>query len=461
VDIEKHIQKAEAEAKRRNFDYAIGLYREILNVRPDLVRAREGLRSAAIRKFEGSPPSPLVIKMKGASALSRVAVLKKTRQWEKLMAACEDYLVHDPKNAAVNSHLAEAALALGDDATALFAYRTVTQWNVQKKEAWKAAGAIHARRQEIDEALACLEKALAVDPRDADAQKARKNLAAESALRAGRYETAASARELARDRGEVKRLQDEKKIVRSREDIQEAIRETEDALKGDPENVDLLQRLSDLYRQQGNLAEAIEVLAEARAIAPDSYAILERLGDLRMREIDERLREASVRAAGGDEAARDEAAALERAKFERAIEEYGKRSAAHPTDLGLRFQFGEALLRGGRLDEAIGEFQQAVRDPRRRSDALAMLGTAFLRKGLLDLAEKQFRASMEGFTEDGPRALEIHYLLGTIHEKRGAIERALEEYGRVYEKDITYRDVSEKVESLGRRLSGQGPQEEG
>ncbi len=461
MDIEKHIQRAEGEAKRRNFDFAINLYREILNVKPDLARAREGLRSVEIKRLEGKYPGALVAKMKGAPALSRIAMLKAAKQWEKLLSACEDYLLNDPKNAAVNTQLAEAALALGDDATALFAYRTVAQWNPTEIEAWKKAGAIHARRQEIDEALACYEKALATDPRDPEAQKARKNLAAEYALRAGRYETAESARDLARDKREVKRLQDERKIVRTAGDIEEGIRETEAALKADPQNIDLLQRLADHYRQQGNLAEAIEVLAEAREIAPDSFDVLVKLGDLRIRDLDERLAEARERARQGDAAGLEEAKNLEQKKAEREIEEFGKRSAAHPTDLGMRLDFGEALLKAGRIDEAITEFQHSVRDPRRKTEALAMLGTAFFRKGLLDLAEKQCRTALEGLAPDSRRALDMHYMLGAIAERRGALDRALEAYGRVYEKDITYRDISEKVEALGRRLSGNDIPKEG
>ncbi|MBI1848974.1 MAG: tetratricopeptide repeat protein [Planctomycetes bacterium] len=460
MDTDKHIQRAEAEAKRRNFDYAINLYREILNVRPDLVRAREGLRAAEIRRLEGKDPSAWMAKMKGAPALSKIAMLRTTKQWEKVLGACEDYLVHDPKNGAVNTQLGEAAIALGDHATALFAYRTVAQWNASDIAAWKSAGTIHANRGEIPEALECFEKALAIDPKDPEAQKARKNLAAESALRAGRFDSATSSRDLARDKGEIKRLQDEKKIVRSQEDVEGAIKDTEAALQGAPHDVDLLQRLADLYRQHGNLKEAIEVLAEANAIAPDSYDLLVKLGDLRIREIEERVRDARERASAGDEAAFREAGDLERQKVERQIEEFGKRCSAHPTDLGLRFEYGDALLRGGRVDESIAEFQQAVRDPRGKSEALAMLGFAFFKKGLLDLAEKQFRAALEGIGEDGARAKEIHYAMGAIHERRGSIDRALEEYGKVYEKEIGYKDVSEKVESLGRRLSEGNPSKE-
>jgi tetratricopeptide (TPR) repeat protein len=461
VDIEKHIQRAEAEAKRRNFDYAITLYREILGVKPDLVRAREGLRTAEVRKLEGSYPSAFIAKMKGAPALSRIAVLKTAKQWEKLVSACEDYLVHDPKNANVNAQLAAAAQALGDDATALFAYRTAAQWNPDDIDAWKAAGAIHARRQEIPQALECFERALAINPKDSEAQKARKDLAAESALRAGRFASAKTALDLARDKGEVRRLQEEKKIVRSQSDVEEAIRETETALKSDPRNVDLLQRLADLYRQHGNVREAIEVAAEAYAIAPDSFDLLVKLGDLRLRELDEKIDEARERASRGDEAALKEAAELEAARIERAIDEFGRRSAAHPTDLSLRFEHGEALLRGGKLDLAISEFQHAVRDPRRKSEALAMLGSSFFRKGLLDLAEKQLRSALDGIADDNRRALEIHYMMGLIHERRGAVDRALEAFGKVYEKDIGYKDVAQKVEELGRRLSGESSQKEG
>ena len=43
VDYSKHIQKAEEAARRRNYDFAIELYQQILEIDADIGEARAGL----------------------------------------------------------------------------------------------------------------------------------------------------------------------------------------------------------------------------------------------------------------------------------------------------------------------------------------------------------------------------------------------------------------------------------
>ena len=48
VDVSKYIERAEQEVKRRNYDHAMTLYRDILQIDPDCGDARSGIR---ITKF--------------------------------------------------------------------------------------------------------------------------------------------------------------------------------------------------------------------------------------------------------------------------------------------------------------------------------------------------------------------------------------------------------------------------
>jgi tetratricopeptide (TPR) repeat protein len=167
-----------------------------------------------------------------------------------------------------------------------------------------------------------------------------------------------------------------------------------------------------------------------------------RLGDIRLALAREAIEEARD---SGDEA---RVQAAEEALRRDEVAEYRRRVDAHPTDPSLRFLLGGALYRVERLDDAIGEFQQSVKDPRRRVDSLVMLGQAFYRKGHLDLARSQLEKALESIGGMNQRAKDILYNLGTISEKQGRREDAAEFFKKIYEVDIGFRDVSSKIEQL-------------
>ena len=64
MDYSKHIQKAEEAARRRNYDFAIQLYQQLLEINPDVGEARAGLRQALLKRHQakkggglfGKPP---------------------------------------------------------------------------------------------------------------------------------------------------------------------------------------------------------------------------------------------------------------------------------------------------------------------------------------------------------------------------------------------------------------------
>src|SRR5205807_2359498 len=132
------------------------------------------------------------------------------------------------------------------------------------------------------------------------------------------------------------------------------------------------------------------------------------------------------------------------------LAEFGRRVKDHPTDLAERYKYGATLLMAGRVDEAIGEFQKTVQDPRRKTDSLLRLAECFEKKQMLDLAAKQVQKAVEDFPQlNSERAKEVTYRLAEIQERRGAKDDAKREFMRIYEIDISYRDVAARVQALG------------
>ncbi len=121
-------------------------------------------------------------------------------------------------------------------------------------------------------------------------------------------------------------------------------------------------------------------------------------------------------------------------------------------DYDTHYNLGIAYREMGLVDEAIGEFQLASKDPRYLVDCCSLLGNCFLEKGFEDLAVKWYRRGLEapGITED--ETLGLLYELGNLHMTTGDPEAAHSTFVEIYGINSNYRDVVAKLEEL--RSSG-------
>ncbi len=69
-----------------------------------------------------------------------------------------------------------------------------------------------------------------------------------------------------------------------------------------------------------------------------------------------------------------------------------------------------------------------------------------MERGMYDVALSQFEKAMEGKAVFDDQKKEIVYLLASVYEQQGKHELAEAHYKSIYEVDISYRDVAEKVE---------------
>jgi len=100
------------------------------------------------------------------------------------------------------------------------------------------------------------------------------------------------------------------------------------------------------------------------------------------------------------------------------------------------------------LDEAIGEFQIAAKDPARAVECCSMLGLCFVEKGLPQLAIQWFQKGLESPTIRPEESLGLRYDLASIHEQNGDAERAYQLYLDIYGENTNYRDIVDRVKSL-------------
>lgn len=116
-------------------------------------------------------------------------------------------------------------------------------------------------------------------------------------------------------------------------------------------------------------------------------------------------------------------------------------------DHQTHYDLGVAFREMGLLDEAIGEFQKALRSVEGRLRTAEALGQTFFEQGRPAVAEAVLR-SVERGTEDDADKIGVLYWLGRALEAQGKGTEARGCYDRVLAVDVSFHDVADRVTSL-------------
>lgn len=436
--------KAREAFKRKNYEQAVEIYVAAFEFESNDLDLVEGFHQAATKLREG----------KGRSLFGGMGKLGLAMggDAQKKMLACVRYLAKNPEDKSAWMAFGTAGEAGGHWNTAAYAFRVAAKLDPEDNSAWKSLGAALYKQGKIKEASDAYGEAVRIDPKDQDALKMRKNLAAEGALKTAGYETAKSSRDLIKDKDVAGRLERDQRLQMTQQDAtDEAARLRSEIEKNPAGSLRTRIRLADVLHQKGDLAGSLVELEKALALDPANYDLSVRIGDLKLATAQSDFEKVRDRFQADESDANRTALEAARAKLlEIRLAEFQRRVKDHPTDLAERYKLGATFLMAGRLDEAIGEFQKTVQDPRRKTDSLLRMAECFEKKKMLDLAAKQVQKAAEDFPQlTTDRAKEIAYRLGELHERRGAKEDAKREYMRIFEVDIGYKDVSDRLNALG------------
>lgn len=441
LDFSKHIQKAEEALRRRNHDFAVELFRQLVDLDPDLGEARAGLRRALQARHGAKKGGKLLRAVSGALPLSRAKTFSRLGKHAICAKALEDYLATNPLDEEANLLLGSSLEACGHFRSARAVYEFLAEIAPRNTEALRRSAAMMHRGGDHQQALDYYERALAADPRDQQALKARKDLAADIALARTSSETVAHSRDLIKDQGRSRELERSRRLHLSEEELQEELARLEERRTESPSDPDLLLALAEVHEKLRDPEAALECAQRALEYRRDSFDLVCRVGDLESKGLKRRIAKA-------DQAGRtEEASQLEAELIAHEVEDHRRRLQMRPGAVSLRLGLAKKLMRAEDVDGALAELQKCQNEPRVRAEALFLLGTCFQRKGISDLARKEFERALAAQNGMDERAKEILYNLGTIAESTGDAEEARNYFIRIYEVDIRYRDVAEKMEA--------------
>ncbi|MEP6991482.1 MAG: tetratricopeptide repeat protein [bacterium] len=112
------------------------------------------------------------------------------------------------------------------------------------------------------------------------------------------------------------------------------------------------------------------------------------------------------------------------------------------------YDLGVAYKEMGLLDEAIAEFQKALRAPANRVPTYEALGLCFIEKEQFPMAATILGRALHEPGMNESQLIGVLYLLGRCAQERGQRDAAIEYYQRVFVVDIQFQDVGERLAAV-------------
>jgi Predicted N-acetylglucosaminyl transferase len=444
--------KAMSAMELRNYGYAIQLLQVILKNFPDFLLARQLARKAAVAKSAGKKGLLGGISSASFSVMKVQSLVKKDPQ--AALEAVEKILENEPHNQQANQLLKEAALAAKLPEVAIFALETIIEGNNKDTKTMHELAKLYMDNGQPDKAVEVYNRILDVTPNDLAAVKGGKDAAAAASMQRGGWEREDTTyRDLIRDKEQAVALEQQSRVHRSEEMIDNLLAELYAKYEKEPQNVEHARRMAELYEQKEDLDNAVAWYKYAADLtAGADMALVRKVADLRLKQYDIAIAgyEQYIAANPDAEETKQYIEQLEGIKRDRAnllLEEAKKRVERNPTDLQFRFELGEIHVNLGNYKDAIPELQKARQNPNVRLKAMNLLGRCYSERGMYDLAANTLETAKGELSTMDNTKKDITYNLGLVYEKMGQKEKSLNCMKEIYEVDYGYRDVAERVES--------------
>ncbi len=443
--------KAMSAMQLRNYGYTVQLLQTVLKVAPDFLAGRQLVRKAAVAKMAGKKGLLSGLSSASFSTMKVQSLVKKDPV--AAMDAVEKILESEPYNPQANLLLREAAMAAKMPEVAAFALETIIEGNPKDTKTMHELARHFMQNGLPEKAVDWYGKIVEITPTDLAAVKGGKDAAAASSMQRGGWEKEETTyRDLIRDKEQAVSLEQQSRVVRSDEMIDQLLAELHAKAEQEPGSVDTARRIAELYEQKEDFESATNWYRYAAELSGNSdMALARKASDLHLRQFDVAItaREDIIAANPESEEAKQYSAELETLRAQRAellLDEARKRVERNPTDLQFRFELGEILVGIGRPQEAIPELQKARLNPNVRIRAMSLLGQCFTARAMYDLAAKTLSDAASELAGMDATKKDVVYNLGLVYEKMGDMQKSIECMKQIYEVDYGYRDVAARVE---------------
>jgi tetratricopeptide (TPR) repeat protein len=448
-DVRQIYQKGNDALSRDNFDYAIELLMQVLEKEPSFYEGRKALRNAQAQKSGGGGGffKKVLSNTSSAPLIAKGQIALKRNPAEALGIG-EQILNSDANSTPGHRLIADAALAMDMPRTAVMSLELLLKNSPKDKKTAIQLANMLAEIGEARRAESILMSLAAANPSDAELSQALKDLSARKTLSEGGYDALAdgkgSYRDILRNENEAKSLEQANRVQKTEDRAQQLINEYEARLKTEPNNLKLLRNIAELYRDKKQFDLALKFYEKIKAtdagagdasIDADIARVIGKRFDYQIEQLDATAPDYTERVAQ-----------INAEKQAYRISACQKRVERNPTDLAMRFEMGVLYFEAGKINEAIQEFQKSKTNPNKKLASMNYLAQCFAKRKMFDLAAKTFQEAIKDKLVFDEEKKDLIYNLGTVLEAMEKKEEAIEQFKLIYEVDIGYRDVADKID---------------
>lgn len=446
--LREQYEKGKTAFERKNFDYAIDIFKNVLAQEPAFYDCREALRASQFKKAGGGGGFfKKMMSGAGSSPLVAKGQVELMRDAKDALKTAEEILTSDPNSVAGHKLLGEAAMLCDLPKTAILSLEIVAKNAPKDEESKKNLARAYSAAGQGDKAEAVFAELMRLHPGDLRLVQELKDISAKKTLEEGGYEALAggqgSYRDILKDKDKSVAMEQEARQVKSEDVAVRMIAELEGKLAKEPNNLKLLRSVAELYDQQKDYDKTLETYQRMVEQGGAVDASLQKLiSDTKLKKLESAI--SQLDPAGPDYAEKIKQLQTERDNFR--LAEAAQRVERYPNDLVLRFDLGVLYFQCGKTREAIKEFQKAQNNPAKRIQSLSYLGQCFSLQGMNDMAAGNLQSAIKEKPVFDDEKKEMIYALGGVFEKMGKKEEAMDQYKQIYQVDAGYKDVADKVE---------------
>ena len=454
----KFFQHATAMVKSGNFEYALNLFASAIKLDAGNMAFHQSMFECAKSFMQGGG--------KPASSKEIKSVDDGVGGNNSKLAAAEYIWMRDLNNLPALMKVVEFTGKLSmNELGQWFAPMALNLVRIQQskknsKSLWLQAKELFTAIDAWNEAFACSEEAVRMDPTDSKLITELKQLTAARAIQQGGYSNTANQeggfRANIKDADKQRAMQEQDTIAAGGDTDSRNLERAKIEWETNPALPEHVQKYGTLLRR----AATAESEAKAQEVYLDGFKRLGEYrfrmaaGDIRIAQTRRKLRAAETAAAAdaSNESLKEAVKTSRSACLELEGSEYADRMEKYPTDRSLKAEVGRIWFELGRYEDAMPCFQAAKDEAKCRLNAAHMLGKCFAAEGWHVEAIGEFREALQVLDATGAeRELDIRYdLMNSLIEQAraeksaGPAKEAAEICSAILRKNIGYKDIRDK-----------------
>ncbi len=436
--------KAEDAGKKKNWDYAINLMKEVVNRYPALEPARECLRNYERAKSSGTGfIARLITKIKTSPKAAKIRTLIK-KDPLAAMVLCENELASFLHNPLLLNLLADAAENAGALFISIESLEIIREFAPENEKNLRKLAGIYKKAKEPMKALQIFQHLANQHPNDLKIQAELRSATALASMHKGEWEKEGSTQEKTQQDAVAGQI--EEGSIHDEDQATVLISKYEKELQA-TDSADIRRKLADAYYAAKRYDEAIEqfnlIAKMIGAMDPALDKHIEKAYLAKLDAMRDELKNNPDKYENPDQQLHDIEKHRQQYRKERALERVSK----YPNDSQLHYDLAVIQFEDNAIDEALEQFQTARKNPQRKIPCLVYLGRCFLAKGQYDLAVEQLRDAVGQMVRMDKEKMAALYALGTTYEAAGDKDAAVECYKEIYQNNVNFRDVGAKIQA--------------